>query len=95
MNTKSLPAVLALIAGFVTCVMSFVQHVDTVIFARRFISACLIFFVIGIVISVVINMNFKEMAEEEEGEQAREGDSSENVDEDEQENADAIEISEK
>lgn len=48
MNTKSIPACLALLAGFVTCVISFVQHVDTVVFAKRFIIVCIIFFVIGL-----------------------------------------------
>ncbi len=73
MNTKSLPAVLALIAGFVTCVMSFVQHVDSVVFAKRFIIACIVFFAIGAVASVVINMNFKSMADEEEENTEEEG----------------------
>ncbi len=63
MNTKSIPAVLALIAGFVTCIMSFVQHVDTVVFAKRFIIVCVVFFAIGTVIRVIIHMNFKEMAD--------------------------------
>ena len=62
MNTKPIPAVLALIAGFVTCIMSFVQGIDVVVFAKRFVFVCLIFYVIGTVICVVINMNFKEMA---------------------------------
>lgn len=69
MNTKSLPAVLALIAGFVICIMSFVQHVDTVVFAKRFVVVCIIFFAIGTVASVVIRMNFKDMSEEEEEQQ--------------------------
>jgi hypothetical protein len=64
MNTKSLPAVLALIAGFATCIMSFVQHVDTVVFAKRFIIICIIFFAIGTVISVIIQMNFKDMSDD-------------------------------
>jgi len=64
MNTKPIPAVLALIAGFVTCVISFVQHVDTVVFAKRFIIICIIFFAIGTVISVIIQMNFKDMSDD-------------------------------
>ena len=68
MNTKSIPACLALLAGFVTGVISFVQHVDTVVFAKRFIIVCIIFFVIGTVASVIININFKDMEEEAEPE---------------------------
>lgn len=61
MNTKPLPAILALIAGFVTCIISFVQGVDVTVFAKRFIIVCLVFFVLGVIISIVIHMNFKEM----------------------------------
>ena len=84
MNTKPVPAVLALIAGFVTCIMSFVQGIDVVVFAKRFVFVCLIFYVIGIVICVVINMNFKEMAKDDEQEESPTEDESENEDEDEQ-----------
>lgn len=73
MNTKSLPAVLALIAGFATCIMSFIQHVDTVIFAKRFVIVCIIFFAIGTVISIIINMNFKDMSEDKENPDKAEG----------------------
>lgn len=66
MNTKSMPAVLALIAGFVTCIISFMQHVDTVVFAKKFIIVCIIFFAIGTVIRIVIQMNFKDTLTEEE-----------------------------
>ena len=44
------------------------QHVDTVVFAKRFIIVCIIFFVIGTVASVIININFKDMEEEAEPE---------------------------
>ncbi len=67
MNTKSISACLALAAGFVTCLLSFIQHVDSVVFAKRFIIVCIIFYIIGVAVSVVINMNFKEM-EQDEGE---------------------------
>ncbi len=66
MNTKPIPAVLALIAGFVTCVISFVQHVDTVVFARKFVLVCIVFFAIGMVIHLLIQMNFKETISEDE-----------------------------
>lgn len=65
MNTKPIPAILALLAGFVICIMSFIQHVDTVVFAKRFVIVCIIFFVIGTVVKIVIDMNFQEMAVDE------------------------------
>lgn len=66
MNTKPLPAILALIAGFVTCIISFVQGVDVTVFAKRFVIVCILFFVLGIIVSIVIHMNFKEMESDEE-----------------------------
>lgn len=66
MNTKSMPAILALVAGFVTCIISFIQRVDTVVFAKKFIIVCIIFFAIGTVIRIVIQMNFKDILSEEE-----------------------------
>ena len=90
MNTKSIPACLALVGGFVTCIISFMQHVDTVVFAKRFIIVCIIFFVIGTVASVIINMNFNEMAAEEEAD-SKEGDASLENDQNEPESGDTIE----
>ena len=90
MNTKSIPACLALVGGFVTCIISFMQHVDTVVFAKRFVIVCIIFFVIGTVASVIINMNFNDMAAEEE-EDSKEGDASLENDQDEPESGDTIE----
>jgi len=90
MNTKSIPACLALVGGFVTCIISFMQHVDTVVFAKRFIIVCIIFFVIGTVTSVIINMNFNDMAAEEEAD-SKEGDASLENDQDEPESGDTIE----
>lgn len=89
MNTKQIPAILALIAGFVTCIMSFVQGVDIVVFAKRFIIVCIIFFVIGTIISVVIYMNFKDMPTEAEEENPTEDEGKEKETLEEQENAEA------
>lgn len=94
MNTKSLPAILALIAGFVTCVISFIQHVDTVVFAKRFVIVCIIFFAIGTVISVIINMNFKDMSKDLKDSEQEEESSEEDNDEAEQEDPDKVEEAE-
>lgn len=83
MNTKLVPTILALVAGFITCIMSFVQHVDTVIFAKRFVIVCVIFFAIGMVAKILIDINFKSMAVEEAEEVSEEdGDEEEEEPED-------------
>lgn len=77
MNTKPVPAVVALLAGFVTCIMSFVQHVDITVFAKRFIIVCIVFFIAGCMGKIVLDMNFKEMAEEPEEADASEDENGE------------------
>ena len=94
MNTKSLPAVLALIAGFATCIMSFVQHVDTVVFAKRFVIVCIIFFAIGTVISVIIQMNFKDMSDDEADSEQKEGSEEDGGTEDDTDKAETTETAE-
>lgn len=79
MNTKPIPALLALIAGFVTCIMSFVQHVDIVVFAKRFIIVCVIFFIIGMIARMLIELNFKDILYPEPQEEAVSDDSIENI----------------
>lgn len=79
MNTKPIPALLALFAGFVTCIMSFVQHVDIVVFAKRFIIVCVIFFIIGMIARILIELNFKDILYPEPEEEAVSDDSIENI----------------
>ena len=79
MNTKPIPALLALIAGFVTCIMSFVQHVDIVVFAKRFVIVCVIFFIIGMIARILIEVNFKDLLHPLPEEEAVNEDSIENI----------------
>lgn len=79
MNTKPIPALLALFAGLVTCIMSFVQHVDIVVFAKRFIIVCVIFFIIGMIARILIELNFKDILYPEPEEEAVSDDSIENI----------------
>lgn len=79
MNTKPIPALLALFAGFVTCVMSFVQHVDIVVFAKRFVIVCVIFFVIGMVARILIELNFKDIINPPPAEEPADEESIENI----------------
>lgn len=88
MNTKPIPAILALLAGFFTCIMSFVQGVDITVFAKRFIIVCIVFFIIGMAARLIIEMNFRDILypqpEEEEAsleESGEEPDGDENEDE--------------
>ncbi|MCM1257442.1 MAG: hypothetical protein NC307_06275 [Roseburia sp.] len=80
MNTKPIPALLALFAGFVTCIMSFVQHVDIVVFAKRFVIVCVIFFIIGMIARILIEVNFKDYLYPAPEEEPVDEESIENID---------------
>ncbi len=85
MNTKPIPAVLSLLAGCLVCIISFVQHVDMVVFAQRFIIAAIVFFILGTVAKIVLDRNFKEEEppsedDEDEDEEDDDMDTDENQD---------------
>ncbi|MCR5272176.1 MAG: hypothetical protein K6E13_04240 [Lachnospiraceae bacterium] len=65
MNTKPLPAAFALIAGALVCIISFIQQVDMVVFAQRFIIATLVFLLLGVIAKIVLDRNFKEEVPED------------------------------
>ena len=86
MNIRPIPAVVSLLAGLITCIISFVQRVDIVVFAKRFVMVCVVFFVIGWGIQLILALNFKEFfgnrkAAEEALEQS-EAEEKEDIDED-------------
>lgn len=94
MNTKPIPALLALFAGFVTCVMSFAQHVDIVVFAKRFVIVCVIFFIIGMIARILIELNFKDIINPEPSEEPVDEESIENIESKEAQEEESLDFSE-
>ena len=64
MKTKSIPAIVMLAAGFVTCVAGILTHMESIRFFKILIAVLIIFYIIGCVAKVIIDRNFKEMEEE-------------------------------
>ena len=58
MKTKGIPAVVMLLAGFVTCIIGIVQHMETDVFIKTLLAVLIIFY-----------KNFKEMDEPEENQE--------------------------
>lgn len=65
MKTKPIPAIIMLIAGFVTCVIAIYTHMELKVFTKTLFWVLVIFYFLGIVIKVVLDRNFKEMQDEE------------------------------
>lgn len=66
MKTKSIPAVIMLLAGFITCIIGIVQHMDTATFIKTLMIVLIIFYILGCVVKIILDKNFKEMEETEE-----------------------------
>ena len=66
MKTKGIPAVVMLLAGFGTCIIGIVQHMETDVFIKTLLAVLIIFYVLGCIVKLVLDKNFKEMDEPEE-----------------------------
>ncbi len=69
MKTKQIPAVVMLTAGFIVCVFSIFQGLELGQFLKNLVGGLIIFYVIGVVIKVIVDKNFREMGEEQETEE--------------------------
>jgi flagellar biosynthesis/type III secretory pathway M-ring protein FliF/YscJ len=70
-KTKSLPAIIMLVAGLIDCIFSIYYHLSLWEFTRQLLLVLVIFYLIGCVVAIVIDINFKVM-EEEDAEQDEE-----------------------
>lgn len=73
MKTNSVPAVIMLTAGLIDCIISICYHLTLGEFLKQLLIVLIIFYLIGCVVKIIIDCNFKEMevtqeeaAEEEE-----------------------------
>lgn len=74
MKTRQIPAILMLVAGLITCIISFLSKVELIRFLINLSIILVVFFVLGEVIRYIIDINFatkeeKEETQEEETEQ--------------------------
>lgn len=90
MNTKTLPAIIMLLAGFIACLTGINAHMEVADFMKMLFVVLIIFYILGCIAKAIIDKNFVEMQEEttegevtEEDEMARfeEEDTAEAVDE--------------
>ncbi|MGN0292045.1 MAG: hypothetical protein ACI4C5_08935 [Lachnospiraceae bacterium] len=72
MKTKPIPAIVMLIAGFVTCIISIYTHMELQVFTKTLLTVLIVFYILGTVIKIVLDRNFKEMKEENVEEEAEE-----------------------
>lgn len=65
MKTKTIPAIIMLLAGFIACLAGIYAHMEVADFMKMLFIVLLIFYILGCVVKVIIDKNFTEMQEEE------------------------------
>ena len=76
MNTKSVPALVTLLAGFVACIAGIRAHMEVADFLIMILIVLLVFYLAGGMVKLILDKNFKTMQEEEttDGEAAQDDD---------------------
>lgn len=72
MKTKQIPAIIMLLAGFVTCIVAIFQGIEPERFLKILLAVLIGFYVAGCIIKVILDKNFKEMEETENEEETSE-----------------------
>lgn len=58
MNTKPIPAIVMLTAGFVTCVIGIVQHDEFGVFVKKLFLILIAFYLLGCIVKLVLDKGF-------------------------------------
>lgn len=74
MNTKPIPSVIMLLAGFVMCVIGITNHMDNTRFFILLLSVLIVFYIIGSIVKLILDKNIIDFSKEtqEEGELSEE-----------------------
>ena len=72
-KTKWIPAIVTLTAGFLSCVISIYRGKDFLTFAKTLLLVMLIFYVLGAVVSYLLQRSFDAANEKTENEAEAEG----------------------
>ena len=81
MRTKSVPAIIMLLAGFIACIAGMAAHMDVAGFMKMLLIVLIAFYILGCVVKVILDRNFAMMQDEEttDGEEVQEEESEEPV----------------
>ena len=88
MRTKSIPAILMLIAGALACILGFVYRYEATQFFTMVLTVLVIFYMLGCIVKIIIDKNFSELGEKESNQVEETGETKENINSESGENAD-------
>ena len=72
MKTKYIPALVMLLAGVVNCLYTMLSGMSLLDFTKRLLIVLIIFYIIGVVVKIVIDMNFKDLGDDSQKKQSEE-----------------------
>ena len=70
MKTNGVPAMIMLAAGFIDCVIAILTHMSLWDFTRQLLLVLVLFYVIGCVVKMIIDRNFKDSKQEQKSEES-------------------------
>lgn len=72
MNTKPIPAIVMLMAGFTACLAGMNAHMEVADFLKMLLIVLIVFYILGCMIKAVMDKNFIEVSEADttDGEEA-------------------------
>lgn len=66
MKAKSVPALVTLSAGLVDCIISIYYHLDLFTYLKQLLIVLLLFYVIGCIIQMILDIGMQKMKDSEE-----------------------------
>lgn len=65
MKTNGVPAIVMLSAGFLDCILAIYTHMSLWNFTKQLLAVLILFYIIGCVVKVILDRNFKDMDQTE------------------------------
>ncbi|MDD6056684.1 MAG: hypothetical protein PUB98_00250 [Clostridiales bacterium] len=65
MKTRTIPALIMLLAGAVACVAGIMAKLEIVSFTKMLLIVLVVFYILGCIVKIVLDRNFPETQEEE------------------------------
>lgn len=79
MNTKSIPALIMLLAGAIASILGLINRYETTEFIIMLLIVLLVFYVLGCIVKIIVDKNFKGMDEQVQDEQKESEEAKENI----------------
>lgn len=64
MKTKSIPAIIMLLAGAIACIAGIASHLDVAGFVKMLLIVLIVFYLLGCIVKIILDSNFKEEEKE-------------------------------